>query len=106
MPTKRKAISEALARSSGSTRTTPEKQPIEQKETESQTTEGKERGPHYRPGRENKRNVTGYFPPEVKHQLRLLCAEQDTTIQEMLAEALNDLFAKYGKAEIAPVNRR
>jgi hypothetical protein len=105
MPTKRKAISEALARSSGSTRTTQEKQPAEQKETESQATGGK-RGPHYRPGRENKRNVTGYFPPEVKHQLRLLCAEQDTTIQEMLAEALNDLFAKYGKAEIAPVNRR
>ena len=106
MTAKRKAISEALARSSGSIRTAPEPQPTERQETEVPATGEKERGPHYRPGRENKRNVTGYFPPEVKRQLRLLCAEQDTTIQELLAEALNDLFAKYGKAEIAPLNRK
>jgi hypothetical protein len=58
--------------------------------------------PHYRPGRASKSNVTGYFPPEVKKQLRLLAAERDTTIQGLLAEALNELFAKYGKPEIAP----
>ena len=52
---------------------------------------------HFRPGREGKSNVTGYFPPEVKKQLRLLAAEHDTTIQNLLAEALNDLFAKNGK---------
>lgn len=55
-----------------------------------------------RTGREGKSNVTGYFPPEVKKQLRLLAAEQDTTIQDLLAEALNDLFAKNGKPELAP----
>jgi hypothetical protein len=59
--------------------------------------------PHYRPGRANKSNVTGYFPPEVKKQLRFMSAEQDKTIQKLLAEALNDLFAKYGKPEIAPM---
>ena len=59
--------------------------------------------PHYRPGRANRANVTGYFPQEVKKQLRLLAAEKDTTIQGLLAEALNDLFAKNGKPEIAPV---
>jgi len=59
--------------------------------------------PHYRPGRANRSNVTGYFPQEVKKQLRLLAAEKDTTIQGLLAEALNDLFAKNGKPEIAPV---
>ena len=57
---------------------------------------------HFRPGREGKSNVTGYFPPEVKKQLRLLAAEHDTTIQNLLAEALNDLFAKNGKPEVAP----
>ena len=62
----------------------------------------KSRGPHFRPGRAGKSNVTGYFPPEVKRQLRLLAAEQDTTIQNLLATALNDLFAKHGKPEIAP----
>lgn len=62
-----------------------------------------EENPHYRPGRANKSNVTGYFPGEVKKQLRLLAAERDTTIQHLLAEALNDLFAKNGKPEIAPL---
>jgi len=59
--------------------------------------------PHYRPGRSQKSNVTGYFPPAVKKQLRMLAAEHDTTIQALLAEGINDLFAKYGKPEIAPV---
>jgi len=59
--------------------------------------------PHYRPGRAQKSNVTGYFPPAVKKQLRMLAAEHDTTIQALLAEAMNNLFAKYGKPEIAPV---
>jgi hypothetical protein len=61
------------------------------------------RGPHFRPGRDGKSNVTGYFPPEVKKQLRILAAERNTTIQDLLAEALNDLFAKNSKPEIAPV---
>jgi hypothetical protein len=64
---------------------------------------GNEDNPHYRPGRAGKSNVTGYFPQAVKKQLRLLSAEQDKTIQKLLAEALNDLFAKYGKPEIVPL---
>jgi hypothetical protein len=31
---------------------------------------------------------------------------QRVTIQDLLAEALNDLFAKYGKPEIAPVSKK
>jgi hypothetical protein len=59
--------------------------------------------PHYRPGRASKSNVTGYFPQAVKKQLRLLAAERETTIQRLLAEGLNDLFAKHGLPEIAPL---
>ena len=62
-----------------------------------------EDNPHYRPGRAAKSNVTGYFPQAVKKQLRLLAAERDTTIQRLLAEALNGLFAANGKPEIAPL---
>ena len=65
-----------------------------------------ERHRHYRPGREGKANVTGYFPPTVKRQLRVLAAEQDTTIQALLGQALNDLFAKYGKPEVVPVEEQ
>jgi hypothetical protein len=58
--------------------------------------------PHYRPGRATKTNVTGYFDKAVKIQLKTIGLETgDRTIQELLAEALNDLFAKYGKPEIA-----
>lgn len=74
--------------------------PIEQKAPDTETYPD---NPHYRPGRAGKSNVTGYFPQEVKRQLRLMGAEQDKTIQKLLAEALNDLFAKYSKPEIAPL---
>lgn len=59
------------------------------------------RNPHLRPGRVGKSNVTGYFRPEVKQQLRILAAERNTTIQVLLAEALNMLFAQHKKPEIA-----
>jgi hypothetical protein len=58
--------------------------------------------PHYRPGRASKTNITGYFDKNVKIQLKTIGLETgDRTIQQLLAEALNDLFAKYGKPEIA-----
>jgi hypothetical protein len=57
--------------------------------------------PHYRPGRAGKVNVTGYFDPAVKRELKRIALDEDTTIQELLAEALDDLFAKRGKPEIA-----
>ena len=53
--------------------------------------------------RAGKSFIGGYFPPEVAKQMRILAAEQDTTIQLLTAEALNHLFAAYGKPEIAPV---
>ncbi|MEP7245381.1 MAG: ribbon-helix-helix domain-containing protein [Gammaproteobacteria bacterium] len=62
--------------------------------------------PHARPGRAGQTNVTGYFPPVVKRLLRTIAVERDTTIQDLLAEALNDLFAKYGKPEVASSRRQ
>src|SRR4051812_12622211 len=71
---------------------------LETKEgAEGEPQKANEDNPHYRPGRAHKSNVTGYFPPEVKKQLRLLAAERDTTIQHLLAEALNGLFAANGR---------
>ena len=58
--------------------------------------------PAGQPSRTGKINVTGYFPPEVKASLRLVQARRGGTIQDLLAEALNDLFVKYGVPEIAP----
>ena len=64
---------------------------------DSQATEG--RGTR-QASRVNKASVTGYFAPAVRRQLRRLAADSDTTIQALLGEALNDLFAKHGLPEI------
>ncbi len=60
-------------------------------------------GNHTRPSREGKVNLTGYYDPAVKIQLRQIAMEIDhrTTIQDCLSMALNDFFAKHGKPEIA-----
>jgi hypothetical protein len=51
--------------------------------------------------REDKRQIAGFFSPECAKQLRMLAAEQDTTVQELLKEGLNLMFLKHGKAPIA-----
>ena len=51
--------------------------------------------------RAGKSFIGGYFPPEVAKQMKMLAAEQETTIQLLTAEALNHLFAAYGKPQIA-----
>ena len=44
------------------------------------------------------RQVSGHFKPDVAQTLRLIAAEQGRDIQEILAEALNMVFSRYGKA--------
>jgi hypothetical protein len=50
--------------------------------------------------------ITFHMPDHVRYQLKGLAHERKTTIHNLGAEAFNDLFAKYGKPEIAPVNRK
>lgn len=64
-----------------------------------------------RPDRAGKTNITGYFDKPVKWELQDLATERSralgrkVTAQELLAEALNDLFKKHGKPEIASSSR-
>lgn len=53
------------------------------------------------PSRQGKKALTGYFDPDVLRQLKVMAAADDTTIQALMSEALNDLFKKYGKPHIA-----
>ena len=46
--------------------------------------------------------ITVHFPKQVRDQLKILAVNNDTTLHNLVAEALNDLFAKFGKPEIAP----
>ena len=41
-------------------------------------------------------------PVEVYKQIRTMGIEQDKNMHELFFEALNDLFAKYGKPELCP----
>ena len=50
-----------------------------------------------KPSREKTVLIGGHFPPEVQRQLRMIAAEEGTTNQALLAEALNLLFRKKGK---------
>lgn len=53
------------------------------------------------PSRVGKKTIAGHFDPAVSRQLRQIALEEDTSVQDLLREALNDLFAKRGKSQIA-----
>ncbi len=56
---------------------------------------------HYPPpSRTGKRLIGGHFPPEVAKHLKILAAEEETSIQALLEEALDLLFVKKGKGHI------
>lgn len=54
----------------------------------------------HRPSRERRRLVAGHFDPKVAKQLKLLAAEEETTVQNLLEEALDLLFVKKGRGTI------
>ena len=54
------------------------------------------------PSRSGTAPITGHFPKQVRDQLKILAVEQNSTLYNLMAEAYNDLFAKYSKPEIAP----
>lgn len=53
------------------------------------------------PSRQGKKAITGHFDPAVSRQLKQIALDQDTTVQALLADALNDLFVKYNQNPIA-----
>jgi hypothetical protein len=53
-------------------------------------------------GRGGTSPITVHFPKQVRDQLKILAVQSNTTLHNLVAEALNDLFAKHGKPEIAP----
>ena len=54
------------------------------------------------PSRRDTKPITVHFPREVRKQLKALAAEQDRFVDDMVAEALNLLFVRYKRPEIAP----
>lgn len=54
------------------------------------------------PSRAGTKAITVHFPEEVRRTLKLLAVEQGRNVEDMVAEALNLLFVRYRKPEIAP----
>lgn len=90
----------AVAAAAGSTRRAPE---VMVAPAIAEPTEAAGRtGPRTRIGT---KQVAAHFPEDVAWQLRALAVDRKTTVQNLMAEALNDLFAKYGRPELAPFER-
>jgi hypothetical protein len=53
------------------------------------------------PAREGKKVVAGFFDPAVSKRLRTIALDRDSSVQELLREALNDLFVKLKEPPIA-----
>jgi predicted HicB family RNase H-like nuclease len=55
------------------------------------------------PSRVGLRAVTVYVKPEAHKQLRLMAIDQgdNSSVQELMIEAINDLFKKHGRSIIA-----
>ena len=56
---------------------------------------------HRVPSRRGKKTIAGFFDPAASRQLRQIALDEDSDIQELLREAINDLFEKRGKPRIA-----
>jgi len=54
----------------------------------------------FRPSRDGRRFLGGHFDPKVVRQMKMLAAEEDTTTQALLEEALDLLFMKKGRGRI------
>jgi len=59
----------------------------------------------YRPSRDGQKFVGGHFHPSVAKQLKLIAVEDDSTVQDLLEEALDLLFIKKGRAKVADLSR-
>jgi hypothetical protein len=62
--------------------------------------------PAPKPTRAAKKQIAGWFDPEVSKALRHLAIERDVSLQDLLAEAIDDLFSKYNRPRIAVPRRK
>ena len=64
------------------------------------------------PGRQGQSNISGWFDSSVKFTLEELRLKRQrelgrrVTVQELMGEAYNDLFKKYGFPEVAPTSSK
>ena len=57
--------------------------------------------PAPKPSRRNTKLVQAHVPAEVSRQLKQLALDEDKTLQQLIVEALNDLFRSRGIPPVA-----
>jgi Antitoxin-like ribbon-helix-helix len=92
---KKPDLAASLAEVSGSTRRKPESGAPSNEQQIGQESSEKDTVP-----------ITVRFPIQVRNQLKIMAIEQKTTVNNLAAEAFNDLFAKHGKPEICPLEKK
>jgi len=93
MATRKTTLAESLQRAAG---TSPVSEPSAAPEVGAAAGQG-----YIAPARRGKKAVSGHFDPAVQKQLNQMALDEDSSVQALLREALNDLFAKRGKPTIA-----
>jgi len=88
------SLKSLVQREPGNPRPSPAVEPLLPPETAAAS---QSRGYRQASTRIDTRQVSAHFKPEVAQTLKLIAAEQDRDVQELLAEALNMLFGRYGK---------
>jgi hypothetical protein len=58
------------------------------------------------PSRVGRVLIGGHFAPEVQTALKIVAAEERTSIQALLAEGINAVFARRHKAQIAALSTK
>jgi hypothetical protein len=96
---KKADLAAALAEQAGSTRRRAEPPPPLPGGGQAADVAGALR-PYRQPGRQGLVPITAHFPKDVRRQLKGLAFELDRTMHDLVAEALNDLFAKHNKPEL------
>lgn len=99
---KRNSMAQALSQAAGHAFSRPQvsETPVPDAPRE-QSNEGPRLLQAIAPSRAGKKPITGFFGPEVSKQLKKVALDKDRTMQELLQEALNDLFRKYDLPPIA-----
>ena len=99
---KRNSMAQALSQAAGHSFSRPQIAEVSSPEApQDQSGEGQRFLRAVVPSRAGKKPITGFFDPEVSRQIKKVALDKDKTMQELLQEALNDLFRKYDLPPIA-----
>lgn len=53
--------------------------------------------------RAGQKHIGGYYPPECLKALKLIAAEDEITLEDVIATAMNQFLSSRGKAPIFPI---